>query len=147
MRRNFGMMLLGLVLAAVVITGCTAQRIPAFWASEKIVIDGKMDDWAELPGTFADKLSTIILLKNDNDNIYFLMMFSDVQKLSLALRNGFTVWVDKSNNKKKGFIIATIGTRRKTASCASGESFLASLFFIMSTYEINKRMSTIICTG
>jgi hypothetical protein len=78
----------------------TVKRMtPGAWQAQPINIDGSNKDWPSPYPEYDDKAMLGYAVSNDKDNIYITVETGDPATQLKILREGLTVWIDKTGNK------------------------------------------------
>ncbi len=77
------------------------KRIPGTWQAQPITIDGSNKDWPSPYPEYDDKAMLGYAVSNDKDNLYITVETGDPATQLKILRNGLTVWIDKTANKEE----------------------------------------------
>ncbi len=80
---------------------CKTPEVQTKWSSTPAKIDGKMDDWANVPMVYFEDPGVQLGLRNDSDNIYILFRFNNEAWAQAIRMGGLTIWFDGSGKKKK----------------------------------------------
>ncbi|MCK5126157.1 MAG: hypothetical protein KAR42_07865 [candidate division Zixibacteria bacterium] len=83
--------------------GCKSENINSQWVNKPITVDGKMEDWADIPVTYYEKEDVGLGVCNDSQNVYILFKFRDPRWLRVIRVSGVSVWIDRSGGKNKEF--------------------------------------------
>ena len=105
------MRLIGAILAipafAVLFAACASQnrkhikRLPGTWQESKVNIDGSNKDWPSPYPEYDDKASFGYCISNDKENLYITVETGDPATQLKIIRNGLTVWIDKTGKKEE----------------------------------------------
>jgi len=93
------------LLGLVVIAGCAGgkkaktKRLAGTWQMSPIVIDGKNNDWPSPYPEYDDKALLGYCVSNDKYNLYITVETGDIATQLKILKNGLTVWIDKTGEK------------------------------------------------
>lgn len=85
------------------LAGCSSYstfRIESLPPAEKVVIDGRADDWAGRLFVVEDRRVSLGFL-NDRDCLYLCLRTDDPGMQRQILRTGLTVWIDPAGGRKK----------------------------------------------
>ena len=99
----------GALLALSLLTSCHDARAPSRWTGAPITVDGKNQDWSDIPFTELDDTGMSLGICNDAENVYIAINARIPRLLHPASGKGFTTWFDKSGKKTKDFGIRYIG--------------------------------------
>jgi len=78
----------------------TSKRLPGLWQVQPINIDGSNKDWPSPYPEYDDKAMLGYAVSNDKDNLYITVETGDPATQLKILREGLTVWIDKTANKE-----------------------------------------------
>jgi len=103
-RFRISITLLSLLSILILTIGCK-KTLNSEWNDEGIVVDGSNRDWDNHGKIFLEDAGISFGISNDNDSLYFLMQFRDVNTHKMFTRFGTTIWfnVEGKKNKKVGF--------------------------------------------
>jgi len=87
------------------LTSCKDIKIPSHWTYQPIQIDGKFNDWAEIPTSYFEEENVVLGLANDSDNLYIIFRFRDMNRLRTVKTSGITIWLNSAGNKNKDFMV------------------------------------------
>ncbi len=73
--------------------------------SEKITVDGKIDEWLKLPSQFFEDEKMSFAISNDNENLYFLFKTREKKVAQQIKVTGVSFYIDIKGKKKKDFYI------------------------------------------
>ncbi|MFI5196880.1 MAG: hypothetical protein ACHQD8_07300 [Chitinophagales bacterium] len=76
-----------------------SKRLPGTWQAQPITIDGNNKDWSSPYPEYDDKAMLGYAVSNDKDNLYITVETGDPATQLKILREGLTVWIDKTANK------------------------------------------------
>ena len=76
-----------------------SKRLPGTWQAQPIIIDGNNKDWPSPYPEYDDKAMIGYAVSNDKDNLYITVETGDPATQLKILREGLTVWIDKTANK------------------------------------------------
>lgn len=79
--------------------GSNTSRLPGMWQVQPIVVDGSNKDWPSPYPEYDEKAQLGYAVTNDKDNLYITVETGDQATQLKILRNGLTVWIDKSGGK------------------------------------------------
>ena len=79
----------------------TSKRLPGLWQVQPINIDGSNKDWPSPYPEYDDKAMLGYAVSNDKDNLYITVETGDPATQLKILREGLTVWIDKTANKEE----------------------------------------------
>jgi hypothetical protein len=79
----------------------TIKRLPGTWQAQPITIDGDNKDWPGPYPEYDSKASLGYAVSNDKDNLYITVETGDQATQLKILRNGLTVWIDKTGGKEE----------------------------------------------
>jgi hypothetical protein len=77
------------------------KRIPGTWQAGPITIDGSNKDWPSPFPEYDEKAQLGYAVSNDKDNLYITVETGDPATQLKILRNGLTVWIDKTGEKNE----------------------------------------------
>jgi hypothetical protein len=75
------------------------------WAAAPVKIDGQSDDWAAEALNSDKKTSVDYAFRNDDKNLFVLVVFKDPRFLSSINLTGLTMWFNSETDKKKDYAI------------------------------------------
>ncbi len=96
--KKFNMVIL---LASLLFNACGSESYLSKNPNNKMIIDGKLFDWAGDLKYIEDEKSAVGV-KNDNDYLYVSFTTSDRTKIMQIFGMGFTVWIKPVNSKTLG---------------------------------------------
>lgn len=100
-----GVSVILIVSALMVWAGCNEQKMDSRWAEKGITVDGKADDWSDLPITYFEDQKASIGLANDSGNFYILVRHRDPALARSIRMTGLTLWLNRKGNKDKYFTL------------------------------------------
>ena len=105
--RSLGLSLVGvgLSLACMGLSRCQAETLNSVHLSTSITVDGRFDEWLNLPGQFYTNPRVALSVANDSARLYVHLRTSDDQVAQLIRRTGITLYLDKSGGKGKDFFV------------------------------------------
>jgi len=71
------------------------------WQTQAIIIDGDNKDWPSPYPEYDEKASLGYAVSNDKENLYITVETGDPATQLKILRQGFTVWIDKTGGKEQ----------------------------------------------
>ncbi len=77
------------------------KRLPGTWQAEPITIDGNNKDWPSPYPEYDDKAQLGYAVSNDKNNLYITVETGDPATQLKIMRNGLTVWIDKTGEKNE----------------------------------------------
>ena len=77
------------------------KKLPGAWQSTPVVIDGSNKDWPSPYPEYDEKAQLGYAVSNDKDNLYITVETGDLATQLKILRNGLTVWIDKTGEKNE----------------------------------------------
>lgn len=80
---------------------CKTPEVQTKWSSTPVKVDGKMDDWANVPMLYFEDPGVQLGLRNDSVNFYILFRFNNEAWAQAIRMGGLTIWFDVSGKKKK----------------------------------------------
>jgi hypothetical protein len=101
--------LLILLLSFFLLTGCKTQEVQTSWSSAPVKVDGKMDDWANVPMLYFEERGVQLGLRNDSENLYILFRFNNEAWTRAIRMGGLTLWINNAGCKKKDLGIRYTG--------------------------------------
>lgn len=84
-----------IIIALVLITACSNNKINSQWQSGPVSIDGLSDDWDPAILTYEEKLKLVYGITNDQDKIRFIIQFKDRRLASRIDMYGMVIWLNK----------------------------------------------------
>jgi len=75
------------------------KRLPGTWQVSPITIDGKNNDWPSAYPEYDEKAQIGYAISNDKENLYITMETGDPATQLKILKEGMTVWIDKSGSE------------------------------------------------
>jgi hypothetical protein len=97
------------LISLTVLVACKSQNLTTYWSSNPAKIDGDMDDWTGSPMVYFEDTGLQLGLRNDSDNLYVLLRFSNQSWARAIHVGGMTVWIDNSGSEKKNVGIRYYG--------------------------------------
>ena len=79
--------------------GCKTQQLKTSWTERQIAVDGKIDDWSQIPTTFFEEEGTSVGLCNDSENLYIHFRFRNETMPRTIRMTGLNIWVDVDGGK------------------------------------------------
>lgn len=79
----------------------SSKRLPGMWQVQPIVVDGDNKDWPSPYPDYDDKAMLGYAVSNDKDNLYITVETGDLATQLKILREGLTVWIDRTGNKEE----------------------------------------------
>lgn len=104
---NYRSRIAALVLWAVLPMACNSskntavKKLSGVWQSTPIAIDGSNKDWASPYPDYDEKAQLGYAVSNDENNLYITVETGDLATQLKILRNGLTVWIDKTGEKNQ----------------------------------------------
>lgn len=105
--RSISMFWPGVLALALCVGACSSarhghsKRLPGMWQAQPAVIDGSNTDWPS-PYPFYDEDAMLgYAVSNDTDNLYITVETGDPATQLKLLREGFTVWIDKTGKEEE----------------------------------------------
>jgi hypothetical protein len=93
--------LLSLLIAGITWGGCASTiNLPSHWNENKIVVDGKSNEWDVT--YLIDDNKLVIGFVNDSNFVYLLLTTND-RPLATSLMRGVTLWFDPQGGTEKTF--------------------------------------------
>jgi hypothetical protein len=95
-----------LVLVAIQLVACTTskhsttKRLSGVWQAQPVTADGSNKDWPSAYPDYDSKASLGYAVSNDKENLYIRVETGDQATQMKILRNGLTVWIDKTGAKE-----------------------------------------------
>lgn len=77
------------------------KRLPGTWQASAITIDGSDKDWPSPYPEYDDKAQVGYAVSNDKENIYITVETGDPATQLKILREGLTVWIDRTAGKEE----------------------------------------------
>jgi hypothetical protein len=77
------------------------KRVPGTWQATPVIIDGSNKDWPSPYPEYDEKAQLGYAVSNDKDNLYITVETGDPATQLKILRNGLTVWIDKTGEKNE----------------------------------------------
>ena len=78
-----------------------SKRLPGVWQEQPITIDGSNKEWPSPYPEYDDKAQLGYAVSNDKENLYITVETGDPATQLKILREGLTVWIDKTGNKEE----------------------------------------------
>lgn len=82
--------------------GCSSEKYISKWTNNKIVIDGRDNDWANKTKYYKDE-NILVGVQNDNKNLYVLFETPDRMEKMQIMHRGFIVWLDNDGGNSEDF--------------------------------------------
>src|ERR1700733_7704901 len=79
----------------------SSKRLPGMWQPQPITIDGNNKDWPSPYPEYDDKAQLGYAVSNDKNNLYITVETGDPATQLKIMRNGLTVWIDKTGEKNE----------------------------------------------
>ncbi len=80
-------------------------RLPGTWQESHVTIDGSNKDWPSPYPEYDSKASLGYCVSNDRENLYITVETGDLATQLKILKNGLTVWIDKTGKKEEATAI------------------------------------------
>jgi hypothetical protein len=90
--------------------GGPAMEVQSQWSDSAVVLDGIANDWAKFPLEYSEEEKISLGVRNDSENIYFVLLSRDEQMVRKIQMAGVTLWFDTTGGKKKEFGIRYRGS-------------------------------------
>jgi hypothetical protein len=96
-----------IAMLAILVTSCKSskhnksKRLPGVWQAQPITIDGSNKDWPSPYPEYDDKAQLGYAVSNDKENLYITVETGDPATQLKILRQGLTVWIDKTGEKEE----------------------------------------------
>jgi len=71
------------------------------WAAESVKIDGQITDWTDVPRSLEKSLGIEYAFRNNDQNLYALLVFKDPKSLSTINTTGITLYFSPEGKKNK----------------------------------------------
>jgi hypothetical protein len=113
----FTKIVLSLISAGLIIScACSdkSMEMPSRWSVGSVTIDGKSDDWHDIPLTYFQDSQVSLGLRNETENLYILFCFKNQLWARLIQAGGVTLWLDNTGNKQ-----SSLGIRYAAGSTSS----------------------------
>jgi hypothetical protein len=81
------------------------KRLPGTWQESKVTIDGSNKDWPSPYPEYDDKAALGYCVSNDRENLYITVETGDPATQLKIIRNGLTVWIDKTGGREEATAI------------------------------------------
>ena len=111
--RDFGLrqgpLLILIVSVIITLVSCNGREIQSSWATEGVAVDGKVEDWNELPATYFEDENVVIGITNDDENLYLQFRTREKKYAQLMKRTGLTIYLDACGGKSKDFFVRLVG--------------------------------------
>jgi hypothetical protein len=82
-----------------------SDKMVSKYVASSIKVDGRYDDWRDLPSTFLEEQKAVVAISNDNQNLYLMFRTNDPRWVRTISRSGLTIYVDPKGGKKKDFFV------------------------------------------
>jgi len=105
---------------------CKTQDITSAWADTPIDVDGKIDDWIDVPGIFFADQNAAVVVCNDEKSLYVLFKTTDYRWVRTIKMTGLTLYLNSENKKKKDFFIRLKGGPTQDQLNAMGDNRTSS---------------------
>jgi hypothetical protein len=79
----------------------TYKRLKGKWQATPITIDGNNKDWPSPYPEYDENASLGYAISNDTDNLYITVETGDLATQQKILKEGLTVWIDKTGQKEE----------------------------------------------
>jgi len=96
-----------IILAIILSPSCSntkktaVKKLPGVWQSTPVAIDGSNEDWPSPYPEYDEKSKLGFAISNDKDNLYITVETGDLATQLKILRNGLTVWIDKTGERNQ----------------------------------------------
>src|SRR6267154_5604685 len=96
-----------LLLSVISIASCgsskhsKSKKLPGVWQAEPITIDGNNKDWPSPYPEYDQKAMLGYAVSNDKNNLYITVETGDPATQLKILREGLTVWIDKTGKQEQ----------------------------------------------
>jgi hypothetical protein len=89
------------LLLALILDGCSGSKsIQSFFTKNAITIDGNINDWEGSLHSIEGE-NVAVSVKNDDKDVYIVMVTSDRRKIMNILTRGLTIWLDPEGSDDK----------------------------------------------
>ncbi len=85
--------------------GCKSQKIPGSWTESEIRIDGKIDDWQNIPVMFYEEEGAAVSFCNDSSWLNIQFRTTDPKWARSIKVSGITLYFDTNGKQNKDFFI------------------------------------------
>lgn len=109
------------VFGIFVLIGCHGKEIKNQWAPQNLSIDGKSEEWENVPLTYAEKTNMAMGLTNDSENLFVMFRLNDMEMARRIQMMGVTVWLNKDEKKEKDYGINYRGSAEMQREMRSRE--------------------------
>jgi hypothetical protein len=98
---------IAVILTIVIPVSCSSskhskvKRLPGKWQAQPIRVDGSNKDWPSPYPEYDDKAMLGYAVSNDKENLYITVETGDPATQLKIIREGLTVWIDKTANKEE----------------------------------------------
>jgi hypothetical protein len=82
-----------------------SKRLPGVWQAAPVVVDGKNNEWPSPYPEYDDKAMIGYAVSNDKNNLYITVETGDPATQLKILREGLTVWIDRTGQKEEATAI------------------------------------------
>jgi hypothetical protein len=75
------------------------------WISAPIIVDGRVDDWQNMPLATSDDKQVAVGLANDSATLYIYVRTSDLATATAIARGGLTLFLDPKGKRSEDFYL------------------------------------------
>ncbi len=102
MKKSMMLLFATVYFAVAFFYGCSSEKYISKWASNKITVDGRDNDWTNKTKFYKDQ-DILVGVQNDNKNLYVLFETPDRTKQMQIMHRGFIVWLDNDGGSSEDF--------------------------------------------
>ena len=97
--------ILAISLVLLIGLACKSQKIPGNWTESEIRIDGKIDDWLDVPVMYFEEEGAAISFCNDSTWLNIQFRTKDPKWIRTIKMTGITLYFDTEGKQNKNFFI------------------------------------------
>jgi len=91
-----------ILVFVLLLIGCK-EETESYYSRQQFKIDGMLDEWTNHPLLTIDEQPVSLGIRNDDDNLYFMVATRSEQMIRTFQFHGLTLWLNSDNKKKKEF--------------------------------------------
>lgn len=89
-------------------TACGGKKVVSQWKHVPITIDGKGNDWTNVPLLYYDEFKFVMGIVHTDSTLDLMIRFNDPRLAAMIQMRGATLWVDQTRKKAKVYGIQFI---------------------------------------
>ncbi|MFQ5499705.1 MAG: hypothetical protein ACE5FH_08530 [Candidatus Zixiibacteriota bacterium] len=96
---------IALLLILVLSVGCKDQALRSGWAGHDVRVDGKLNDWVDLPATFFEEEQAALGIANDSSRLYLSFRTRNPGLARSIVMGGLTIYPDRTGKRLRDFVL------------------------------------------